>query len=280
MAFLFFGKRPGVAVAEIHGVIGTRIREPVYSRLFDSIGRNKRYGALLLDIESPGGSATGSDLLYHSLKKVAERKPVVAYVRGIGASGGYYLCCAASKVVALPTALVGSVGVIYLRPILEQLLGKVGVEFSVFKGGRLKDMSGFWRSPTPEESDKFQGLITEMYDNFVSVVAQGRPLEESRVRELATGELYTARKGHELGLVDELGDFQRALEMAAQLGNVRPRPRWVRPRRSLSDRLMGRASSRQPALELFTAEAQRLLAGGIYYLEPSHLLGEHLDSGE
>jgi protease-4 len=144
----------------------------------------------------------------------------------------------------------------------------------------LKDMSGFWRSPTPEESDKFQGLITEMYDNFVSIVAQGRPLEESRVRELATGELYTARKGHELGLVDELGDFQRALEMAAQLGNVRPRPRWIRPRRSLSDRLMGRASSRQPALELFTAEAQRLLAGGIYYLEPSHLLGEYLDSGE
>jgi ClpP class serine protease len=114
----------------------------------------------------------------------------------------------------------------------------------------------------------------------VSIVAQGRPLEESRVRELATGELYTARKGHELGLVDELGDFQRALEMAAQLGNVRPRPRWIRPRRSLSDRLMGRASSRQPALELFTAEAQRLLAGGIYYLEPSHLLGEYLDSGE
>jgi protease-4 len=280
MAFLFFGRRPGVAVVEIHGVIGTRIREPAYSRIFDSIGRSKRYGALLLDIESPGGSATGSDLLYHSLKKVAERKPVVAYVRGVGASGGYYLCCAASKVVALPTALVGSVGVIYLRPILEQLLGKMGVEFSVFKGGRLKDMSGFWRSPTTEESDKFQGLITEMYDNFVSVVAQGRSMEESKVRELATGEVYTARRGQELGLVDELGDFQQALGLAAQLGNTRPRPRWIRPRRSLSERLMGRASSRQTALESFTAEAQRLLSGGIYYLEPSHLLGEYLDSGE
>jgi protease-4 len=279
MAFLF-GRRSGVAVVEIHGVIGTRVREPVYSRIFDSIGRNKRYGALLLDIESPGGSATGSDLLYHSLKKVSERKPVVAYVRGIGASGGYYLCCAASRVVALPTALVGSVGVIYLRPILEQLLGKAGIKFSVFKGGRLKDMSGFWRSPTPEESEKFQGLVTEMYDNFVSVVAQGRSLEESKVRELATGEVYTARKGCELGLVDELGDFQRALELAAQLSGTRPRPRWLRPKRSFSDRLMGRASSRQQVLESLTVEAQRLLTGGIYYLEPSHLLGEHLDSGE
>ena len=80
-------------------------------------------------------------------------------MRGIGASEGYYLACAASKVVALPTALVGSIGVIYLRPLMEQLLSKVGVEFSVFKGGRLKDMGRFWRRPTPEEGERFQGLI-------------------------------------------------------------------------------------------------------------------------
>jgi protease-4 len=183
------------------------VRESVYARLFDTIARGKRYRALLLDINSPGGSATGSDLMYHSLQNVARQKPVVAYVSGVGASGGYYLCCAASKVVALPAALVGSIGVIYLRPILEQLLDKVGIELSVFKGGRLKDMTGFWRSPTDEESAKFQGLIGEMYDTFVSVVAQGRSLEEHQVRELATGELYTARRGHAMGLVDELGDF-------------------------------------------------------------------------
>ncbi len=91
-------RRPGVAVVEIYGVIGTRVKDSAYSRLFESIARNKRYGALLLDIDSPGGSATGSDLLYHSLKRVGESKPVVAYVRGLGASGGYYLCCAASRV--------------------------------------------------------------------------------------------------------------------------------------------------------------------------------------
>ena len=270
---IFSGRRSGVAVVEVHGVIGTRVRDSVYSRLFDSIGRNKRYGALLLDIDSPGGSATSSDLLYHSLTRVAETKPVVAYVRGLGASGGYYLCCAASRVVALPTALVGSIGVIHLRPILEQLLGKLGIEFSVFKEGRLKDMSGFWRSPTPEEGDKFQSLIAEMYDTFVSVVAQGRSMEQEKVRELATGEVYTARRGHELGLIDELGDFHRALKLAAELGNVRPRPRWVRPRRSLSDRLMGRESAHQGGLGLLATDAYRLLAGGIYFLEPSHLLG-------
>ena len=273
MPFIF-DRRGGVAVVEIHGVIGTRVRESVYARLFDAIGRNKQYKALLLDINSPGGSATGSDLMYHSLQKVAQQKPVVAYVSSIGASGGYYLCCAASKVVALPTALVGSIGVIYLRPILEQLLGKVGIELSVFKGGRLKDMTGFWRSPTDEESEKFQGLISEMYDTFVSVVAQGRSLEDSQVRELATGEIYTARRGHEMGLVDELGDFDLALNLAAELGNVRPKPRWIRPKRSFSERLTGRVGNRAPGLGLLSAETLRLLAGGMYYVEPSMMLGD------
>jgi protease-4 len=274
-----FGRRGGIAVVEIHGVIGTRVREPIYARMFDAIGRGKQYRALLLDINSPGGSATGSDLLYHSLQKVARQKPVVAYVSGVGASGGYYLCCAASKVVALPTALIGSIGVIYLRPILEQLLDKVGIELSVFKGGRLKDMSGFWRGPTDEESEKFQGLIGEMYDTFVSVVAQGRSLETRRVRELATGELYTARRGQEMGLVDELGDFDLALNLAAEIGGVRPRPRWVRPKRSLSERLTGRAGAQPPGLSLVSSEMLRLLAGGMYYVEPSLMLGDYQGSG-
>jgi protease-4 len=273
------GRRGGVAVVEIHGVIGPRVRVPVYERLFDAVARSRRYRALLLDIDSPGGSASGSELLYHSIKKVAERKPVVAYVRGVGASGGYYLCCAASKVIALPTALVGSIGVIYLRPILEQLLGKVGVEFSVFKGGRFKDMGGFWRSPTPEEGEKFQGLINEIYDNFVAVVVRGRSLEEAQVRELATGEVVTARRGKELGLVDELGDFDQALQTAARLGGARPRPIWVRPRRSLGQRFFGRLASRDPILPLVSASLLPLLAGGICYLEPAFLLGDYLEEG-
>jgi len=274
---LGLGRRSGVAVVEIHGIIGTRVRVPTYARLLDSIARSNRYRALLLDIDSPGGSASGSELLYHSLQKVAKDKPVVAYVRGIGASGGYYLCCAAKKVVGLPTAVVGSIGVIYLRPVLEELLVKLGVQFSVFKGGRLKDMTGFWRTPTSEESEKFQGLVAEVYDNFLSVVANGRSMDVARVRDLATGEIFTARRGKDLGLVDELGDFDQALELAAQLGGVRPRSLWVRPKRPLSDRLLGRVDSHSPTLSLLAAEAQRLLTGGIYYLEPSYLMGGYQD---
>ena len=186
---------------------------------------------------------------------MAESKPVVAYVRGIGASGGYYLCCAASQVYALPTALVGSIGVIYLRPVLEQLLGRAGVEFSIFKGGKYKDMTGFWRSPTAEESEKLQGLITEIYDNFVQVVVKGRSLPEEAVRELATGEVLTGQKGIETGLVDHIGDFTDALNAAAEAGKARPRPKFLQPRRSLSQRLFGRTSAE--------ASAMAGLAGGL-----------------
>ena len=278
MARLLRRRGSGVAVVELHGVIGTRLRESVYARLFSDLAANQRYKAVLLDIESPGGGAAGSELLYFSLCRVAARKPVVAYIRNLGASGGYYLACAAHQITALPTAMVGSIGVIYLRPILEQLLGRAGVEFSVFKGGRLKDMSGFWRHPTDEETAKLDGLINEIYENFVAVVARGRKMEPAQALELATGELFTAQQGKALGLVDELLDFDASLALAAQLGETRPRPKYLRPKRTMSEKLLGRPGSQAGlGLNLLTPEVQRLLAGGLYYLEPSALLGGAAD---
>ena len=208
-------QRSRIAVVEIHGVIGNQVKISEFAHMIDSLSNNRRIRALLLDIDSPGGSATGSEVLYRSIQRVAASKPVYAYVRGIGASGGYYLACAASKIYALPTALIGSIGVIYLRPILEQLLTKIGIDFSVYKSGEFKDMTGFWRSPTDRESQKFQELIDEIFDNFVAVVANGRSLDDSVVREVATGEVMTAQRGKNCGLVDEIGDFKDALESVA-----------------------------------------------------------------
>ena len=141
MAFRILG-RGGIAVVELSGVIGGGMKVPVYSRLLDGLREDKRFRAVVLEIDSPGGTASGSELLYHSVLKIKKEKPVVAYIRGTGASGAYYISCAADRVVALPSALVGSIGVIYLRPVLEQLLQELGISFSVFKGGRLKDMGG------------------------------------------------------------------------------------------------------------------------------------------
>ncbi len=271
-----FRRSPSVAVIEIHGVIGNHVKIPEFSRLIESVAGNPRQKALLLDIDSPGGSATGSEVLYRSIQRVAEVKPVYAYVRGMGASGGYYLACAASKVYALPTALVGSIGVIYLRPVLEQLLSKVGVEFSVFKSGEFKDMTGFWRSPTDRESEKFQELISEIFDNFVAVVASGRSLEETAVREIATGEVMTAQKGIGAGLVDEIGDFKDTLEAAAKAGGCKPTARWIRHSRSLGQRVFSRTGIGQQSGGNVLAEGlQRLLTGGVYYLEPGHMWGDY-----
>ena len=267
------GRGSGVAVVEMHGVIGTQVRTSAYTRIFESVAKNKSYRALLLDIDSPGGSAAASEALHRSIERVGETKPVVAYVRGIGASGGYYLCCAASQVYTLPTALVGSIGVIYLRPVLEQLLGRAGIEFTIFKGGKYKDMTGFWRSPTTEESEKLQGLISEIYDNFVGVVAKGRSLPEEAVRELATGEVLTGQKGIEAGLVDHIGDFTDALNAAAEAGKTKPRPKFLQPKRSLSQRLMGRASVEQSTMAGLAGGMQRLMSGGIYYLDPAYIAG-------
>ena len=270
---LRIGRGSGVAVVELHGIIGSQIRTTAYSRVFESIARNKAYRALLLDIDSPGGSAADSETLHRSLERVAENKPVIAYVRGIGASGGYYLCCAASQVFALPTAMIGSIGVIYLRPVLEQLLGRAGIEFSIFKGGKFKDMTGFWRNPTDEESERLQKLIDEIYDNFVGVVANGRSLPEETVRELATGEVMTAQKGIELSLVDHIGDFTDALNAAAVAGRTRPRPKFLQPRRTLSQKLFGRSSVHAAALPGLSDGLQRMLNGGIFYLDPAYLAG-------
>ena len=265
------GRSSGVAVVEMHGIIGSQIRPASYSRIFETVARSKSYRALLLDIDSPGGSASASETLHRSIERVAEVKPVVAYVRGIGASGGYYLCCAASQVFTLPTALVGSIGVLYLRPVLEQLLGRAGVEFSIFKGGKYKDMTGFWRSPTSEEAERLQGLIDEIYDNFVQVVAKGRSMTEEAVRELATGEVMTGQRGIEAGLVDRIGDYTDALQATAEAGGTKPRAKLLQPRRSLSQRLLGRSAMGTDAASDLSAVLQRLMGGGIYYMDPAHL---------
>mgnify|MGYP003324859503 CR=1 FL=1 len=187
----------------------------------------------------------------------------------------------ASKIYALPTALVGSIGVIYLRPVLEQILSKVGIDFSVYKSGEFKDMTGFWRSPTERESEKFQALINEIFDNFVAVVASGRSLDDTVVRTLATGEVMTAQRGKSVGLVDEIGDFKDALEAVAEVARCKPIPRWIRPSRSLGQRLLGRTTiGQQTAGRTLVAGLERVMAGGIYYLEPGHIAGGGLGYNE
>ena len=274
-----FKRKLGIAVIEMHGVIGTVIREPDYSALLDRVASNRKIGALVLDIDSPGGSATASDLLFESVRRVSQQKPVVAYIRGLGASGGYYIACGAGTIIASRAALVGSIGVIYMRPIVQELLGKLGIEISLFKAGRLKDMSGFWRHPTDEEADKFQDLISQMYDLFVSVVTDSRKLTTEQVTALATGEIYTSNRALEHRLIDRQGGFNDAIAEAMRLSGARRKLKRLRPKRPLMNRFTPFGRSNRQWLAL--AGLASLATGGIYFLEPGflgHGLTEAVDS--
>lgn len=236
---IVMAKRSKIAVVEIHGTIGASVKSPEIEKVLNRVRQDHSFRALVLDIDSGGGSASPSDYIYRAVKRIAGRKPVVACIRGVGASGAYMIACAAHRIVAAPGAIVGSIGVISVRPALEQLLDRAGIGVNVNKSGKFKDLGAPWREITPEENEKIQELIDDSYDSFVKIVSENRSLDEDRVRELATGEVYLAPRGLEAGLVDELGDLDRALELAATAAGIPNRPVFLRPPRGLRARLLG-----------------------------------------
>ena len=256
--------RSSIGVVELHGVIGASIRPGDYYQLLDRVERSPRIGAVVLDIDSPGGSVSASEDLYLKVARVREKKPVIAFIRGTGASGSYMIACAASKIVALPSAIVGSIGVISMRPVLTELLERVGVSVSVSKSGPFKDMGAFYRPPTEDEQAKMQSLIEELFEVFVERVATARGMDVGRARLYATGEVYTARHGKELGLVDEIADFDSALDMAAEVGRVRRKATYLRPPRPLRTRMLGRFAGW--AMEGMWEEAGASGRTGLWYL--------------
>lgn len=232
-----------IAVAELFGAIGNPARTTEYIRMLRSIEENHKIRALVIDIDSPGGAAGPSEYIYSSVAKIAKKKPVVAFVRGMGASGAYMVACGATKVIAVPMALVGSIGVISQRPMLYDALEKLGVRMETTKAGRLKDMFSMFREPTPEERQREQTLLNAFYDRFVELVAKERAMPVERARELATGEVFTADEAKRNGLIDDLGDLDTAIDLAQGLAELPERKvTYVKPHRGLRDRLLNNAA--------------------------------------
>ncbi|MYA00449.1 MAG: signal peptide peptidase SppA [Chloroflexi bacterium] len=233
----FFPQR--VAVVEVAGQIGARLNPRELSRTFSSIAQNPRYPAVVLDIDSPGGGAAASEALYLAAKRLSDKKPVAAAIRGVGASGGYMIACAANPIFALPTSVVGSIGVIWTAPMISEALDRVGVKMRTRAAGEYKDMGSLFRETTPEEDEKLDALIQSVYERFVDIVAEGRPeLSREQVADLASGEIHTGAEAHELGLVDQLGDLSDAVEWAANAAGIEKRTTLVRPKRGLLQMLM------------------------------------------
>lgn len=176
--------------------------------------------AIVLRIESPGGVVAPCQEILKEIEQVKESKPIVVSMGNMAASGGYYISAEADKIVALPGTLTGSIGVISQILNVKGLYDKLGIEMQTFKGGKYKDMYAGLRELTPEEKEIMQQLVDDYYEQFVAVVAEGRGLSKDEVRGLATGQLYTGAEAKELGLVDELGGLDTAIDLAAELAGI------------------------------------------------------------
>ncbi len=215
-----------------------------YLDVIERAEKSKKVKGVLLNLSSQGGSVTATEVLYMALKRLAEKKPLFAWTT-LAASGGYYAACAAEKILAPPSAMVGSIGVIYIKPVIAGIMKKVGVKVEIGKEGQFKDDGLLFTESSPGGKKRMAAINNEVYRGFVKVVSEERGLDKKGARVVATGEIFTAKRGVELGLVDGLVDLRGAKGQITELTKVRPdRVVTFKPRRPLFSSLMGRGVSR------------------------------------
>lgn len=184
----------------------------------DQAENDSNVKAVLIRVDSPGGTVAASQEISMVIEDFS--KPVVVSIADVGASGAYMIASQTDLIVALPTSAVGSIGVISQIPNISELLDKLGIEFTTLTAGEFKDAGSMYRSLTPTETAMIQTEIDFAYEEFIRIVAEGRGLEESEVREMATGWAWSGSEAMEMGLVDELGTYNDALDRAAELGGI------------------------------------------------------------
>ncbi len=245
---------------------------------FEQAAEDERVKAVVLHVDSPGGEVTASDNIYNAVRKFRDekKKPVVVYMGSLAASGGYYVSCGATHVVANDTTLTGSIGVIMSSLKYKQLLDKVGVEQVVFKSGKFKDMLSGSRDLTDEEREYIQKMVMQTYDKFVGIVAKERKLPEEELRNgIADGRVVSGKDALEAKLVDQLGSIEDAYAKAGELsGATNPAVvRYESPfRLGRLLNLLGKAdASRKVEVDIAGGMLPRLEPGKVYLL-PSYLV--------
>ncbi|MCL5073206.1 MAG: signal peptide peptidase SppA [Actinobacteria bacterium] len=199
--------------------------------------KNANVRAILLRINSGGGSAAASQEIFEELKKVD--KPVVVSVSDICASGAYYIAVAADKIIANRSSSVGSIGVIMQIPNLEELYKKVGIKYATIKQGKYKDVGSSDRPITAEEEQLLRDQTFKIYEQFIKDVSDSRKIPIQKVREIATGWVYLGTEALDLGLIDSIGTYKDAEKLAAQLGGIKGEPVIISSQQNtLIDRLL------------------------------------------
>lgn len=176
--------------------------------------------ALIVAINSPGGSVGGGEALHDAIAEVAAKKPVVAVMGGLAASAAYMIAVPAVRIFAYQGTLTGSIGVFLQSADVSALLGKLGIGTEVIKSGPLKDEPSFVAPLSPQARDMLQGLVMNLYDQFVTMVAAGRHMDPGKVRQLADGRPYTGQQALQLGLIDAIGDEHTARQWLAKSKGV------------------------------------------------------------
>ena len=242
-----FATGPRVGVVEVTGVITDSKKTLKELRDFVEADSIK---AIVLRIDSPGGSVGPSQEIYEAVRKLRGKKHVVVSMGSIAASGGFYIACGGEKIYANPGTLTGSIGVIFTFYNVQGLLKWAGVQVSPLTAGKMKDAGNPYREMTADERAYFRGVLDDVHDQFIQAVADGRGMSVEQVKPIADGRVFTGRQAKDLKLVDAMGGLEDAVAEAGKLGGIKGQPKMEYPRKE-----------RRVLAELFGEETETLLRG-------------------
>ncbi|PKL39361.1 MAG: signal peptide peptidase SppA [Candidatus Riflebacteria bacterium HGW-Riflebacteria-1] len=231
------------------------------------VRKRKAVKAILLEINSPGGEVTASDIVYQQLKKIQRetKKPVVAIIGTMGASGAYYVACAAGRIVAHPTSIIGSIGVLMQAMNLEELAKKVGLKAVTLKSEKtpMKDVLSPFKEITPEEREMLMTIINSIYDRFIDIVSESRKLRREEVIKIADGGIFTAARAKELGLIDAIGYREDAIAEACEMAKIDNAALVKRVTQKGISEIISEMSSMSSGVPALRSEIRNLLLNGI-----------------
>lgn len=211
----------GVGVLQIEGAIDDSQTVLAELKRFKDMPWVK---AIVVRIDSPGGAVAPTQEIFQEILRSKKQKPFIASMGGMATSGGYYIAAACDNIIANPGTLTGSIGVIMQLTNVEELMKKVGVRGVNVKSGPNKDIGSPFQPLSPEAREILQSLVDNVHSQFVAAVAKGRSMEEAQVRKLADGRIYSGAQAQQLGLVDQFGTLQDAIELAAKRAGIDTEP--------------------------------------------------------
>jgi len=210
-----------VGIVSVEGFIGDS--NDILEQL-NQLSKDDSIKAVIVRINSPGGSVAPSQEIYEAILQLKKKKKVVASMGSVAASGGYMIACAADKIVANPGTITGSISAIMHFANAEELMKKIGLKTSVIKSGKYKDIGSPAREMTAEEKSLIQELVDDIYDQFLETVAQNRKIPKDDLRKIADGRVFSGRQAKKIGLVDDIGDISFAVDLAGKLSGIQGKP--------------------------------------------------------